>query len=53
MSVYNVVLLSVIGAPIGHVIGNDYFETAYVITSMLIVFCTSITLGLVFVPKVS
>ncbi|KAI0222785.1 Gamma-aminobutyric acid type B receptor subunit 2, partial [Lamellibrachia satsuma] len=52
MSVYNVVLLCVVAAPIGFLVGDDKFESTYVITSVFVIFCTTITICLIFVPKV-
>lgn len=52
MCVYNVTLLSVIGAPIGYVIDDNSFENTYIINALFIIFSASITLALVFIPKV-
>ncbi|CAH1249664.1 GABBR2 [Branchiostoma lanceolatum] len=51
MSVYNVVIMCVIGAGISFVI-KDRQNEAFVLTSLFIILCTTITLCLVFVPKV-
>ena len=51
MSVYNVFVLCVIGAPISFLM-TDQPDTSFAVTSMSIIFCTSITLSLVFIPKV-
>ncbi|XP_019613608.1 PREDICTED: gamma-aminobutyric acid type B receptor subunit 2-like [Branchiostoma belcheri] len=50
MSVYNVVIMCVIGAGISFVI-KDRQNEAFVLTSLFIILCTTITLCLVFVPK--
>ncbi|XP_033752065.1 LOW QUALITY PROTEIN: gamma-aminobutyric acid type B receptor subunit 2-like [Pecten maximus] len=50
MSVYNVVIMCVCGAAISFII-KDQPTPAFVIISLFIVFCTTITLCLVFVPK--
>ncbi|KAK2174462.1 hypothetical protein NP493_800g01030 [Ridgeia piscesae] len=52
MSVYNVVLVCVVAAPIGFLVGDEKFESSYVITSLFVVFSTTITICLIFVPKV-
>ena len=51
-SVYNVVITCVSGAAVSAVIRHQQ-DAAYVIESLFIIFCTTITLCLVFVPKVS
>lgn len=51
MSVYNVVIMCLSGAAISFVI-NDKPNPAFIILSLLIISCTTITLCLVFVPKV-
>lgn len=51
MSVYNVVIMCVIGVAISILLA-DQQEYAFIIISIFIVFCTTITLCLVFVPKV-
>lgn len=52
MSVYNVVILSTIGVAITSVTRSNQNAT-FAITAVFIIFCTTITLCLVFVPKVS
>jgi gamma-aminobutyric acid type B receptor len=51
MSVYNVVIMCVCGAAVSVVI-NDQPTSSFVIISFFIIFCTTITLCLVFGPKV-
>lgn len=51
MSVYNVVILCVAGAAIAFII-KDQQDAAFGILSLFVIFCTTITLCLVFVPKV-
>lgn len=51
MSVYNVVIMCVSGVPVSYVI-KDRADAAYLIIALFIIFCTTITLCLVFVPKV-
>ena len=51
MSVYNVVIMCVSGVPISFII-QDRQDAAYLITGIFVIFCTTITLMLVFVPKV-
>jgi gamma-aminobutyric acid type B receptor len=51
MSLYNVVLLSVTTAVVGYFL-RDQHERSYILTSIFIFLCVTITLCLVFVPKV-
>lgn len=51
MSVYNVVIMCVIGAGLSYVL-RDQQDAAFVIISIFIIFCSTATLLLVFVPKV-
>nr|XP_046912763.1 uncharacterized protein LOC124493702 [Dermatophagoides farinae] len=50
MSVYNVVIMCVIGAGVSFVL-RDQQDAAFVIISAFIIFCSTATLCLVFVPK--
>ena len=53
MSVYNVVVLSIIGAIVAIALdGSMYYEAPYAISSLCLIVCTTVTLLLVFVPKV-
>lgn len=53
MSVYNVVVLSIIGAIVAIALdGSMYYEAPYAISSLCLIVCTTATLLLVFVPKV-
>jgi gamma-aminobutyric acid type B receptor len=52
MSVYNVVIMCVMGAAISFVL-SDQQDVSFLIISIFILFCTTGTLCLVFVPKVS
>lgn len=52
MSVYNVVIMCSIGAGLSFVL-RDQQDAAFVIISIFIIFCSTATLCLVFVPKVS
>lgn len=52
MSVYNVVILSVIGVPAALMIEHAQNAT-FALTAVFILFCTTVTLCLVFVPKVN
>lgn len=51
MSLYNVVLLSTTAAVVGYFL-RDQHERSYILTSIFILLCVTITLSLVFVPKV-
>ncbi|XP_046665418.1 gamma-aminobutyric acid type B receptor subunit 2 isoform X2 [Homalodisca vitripennis] len=50
MSVYNVVLMCIMGAAISFVL-SDQQDASFVMVSIFIIFCTTTTLCLVFVPK--
>ena len=53
MSVYNVFVLSIIGASVSLAFeGSVHHEAPYAILSMCLIVSTSVTLLLVFVPKV-
>jgi Na+/melibiose symporter-like transporter len=51
MSLYNVVVLSTTTAVVGYFL-RDQHERSYQLTSIFILLCVTITLCLVFVPKV-
>ncbi len=51
MSVYNVAVLSIIGAIVAFAM-DVHYEALYVFSSLCLIVCTSVTLLLVFVPKV-
>jgi Na+/melibiose symporter-like transporter len=51
ISLYNVVLLSTTTAVVGYFL-QDQHERSYILTSIFILLCVTITLCLVFVPKV-
>lgn len=52
LSVYNVVILSVVGVPAVFMIEHAQNVT-FALTAVFILFCTTVTLCLVFVPKVN
>lgn len=51
MSLYNFVLSSITTAVVGYFL-RDQHERSYILTSIFILLCVTITLCLVFVPKV-
>lgn len=51
LSVYNVLIMCIMGAAIALVL-SDHKDAVFVLISCFIIFCTSGTLCLVFVPKV-
>ncbi|KFD49367.1 hypothetical protein M513_09730 [Trichuris suis] len=51
MSVYNVVLICGVGVAISFIL-QDQVNECYIIISLFVIFCTTLTLGLVFVPKI-
>jgi gamma-aminobutyric acid type B receptor len=54
MSVYNVVILSAIGATVSMVLKRTiYYELLHVLVSAVVVFSTTVTLTMVFAPKVN
>ena len=53
MSVYNVAVLSIIGAIVAFAMdGSVQYEALYAMSSVCLIVCTTVTLLLVFVPKV-
>ncbi|XP_025112675.1 gamma-aminobutyric acid type B receptor subunit 1-like [Pomacea canaliculata] len=50
MSIYNVVVLCVITAPISLIIGNQQ-DATFAFVSLAIILCSFLSLGLIFVPK--
>lgn len=53
MSVYNVVILSVVGVPAALQLMIEHGQNAtFGLTAGFVLFCTTVTLCLVFVPKV-
>ena len=54
MSVYNVVILSAIGATVSMVLKTTvYYELLHVMVSAIVVLSTTVTLTMVFAPKVN
>ena len=51
ISVYNVVLLSAIGVPVSF-LTNSHPTVSFLLVCTVILFCTTLTLGILFVPKV-
>uniref|UniRef100_A0A914Z1D8 G-protein coupled receptors family 3 profile domain-containing protein n=1 Tax=Panagrolaimus superbus TaxID=310955 RepID=A0A914Z1D8_9BILA len=51
MSVYNVVVMCVIGLSLAFIL-QERVNEAFALTSFFIIFCTTLTLSLVFVPKI-
>uniref|UniRef100_A0A914WEY0 Gamma-aminobutyric acid type B receptor subunit 2 n=1 Tax=Plectus sambesii TaxID=2011161 RepID=A0A914WEY0_9BILA len=51
MSVYNVVVMCILGLSLSFIL-QDRLDEAYALTSFFIIFCTTLTLCLVFVPKI-
>jgi len=52
ISVYNVVVLCLIGVPTAFMI-KEQIDAAYTLTSLFTFFATTLTICLVFIPKVS
>ena len=50
--VYNVVVLSTIGAFLALILTNDQYEQLYAAMSVCIIFPASVTISLIFIPKV-
>lgn len=51
LSVYNVLIMCIMGAAIALVL-SDRRDAVFILISVFIIFCTTATLCLVFVPKV-
>ena len=49
--VYNVFFISIIGVGVNHAL-KVYTNMSFIFLSLMVIFCTSFTLGVVFVPKV-
>ena len=52
LSIYNVVFPCALGMTVISIV-KDVPDVRYVVQSVLVVFCTTVTLCLVFIPKVS
>ena len=52
MSVYNVVILCIVGLAVNLVLGQDP-ETLFIFNSCISMFCTTLTILIVFLPKVA
>ena len=53
MSVYNIFVLSIIGAVVSLTLeGSEYYDASYTILSMYLIMSTSLTMLFVFAPKV-
>ncbi len=53
ISVYNVVILSVVGVILATLMsGSKYYNVYLALMSLVVILCTAATLGIVFVPKV-
>ncbi|XP_045177177.2 gamma-aminobutyric acid type B receptor subunit 2-like [Mercenaria mercenaria] len=50
--IYNVVIICVFGVPIAHVLAVEQRTISFVLNSCLIIFCTTIVLCIIFVPKI-
>ncbi|KAL5006196.1 hypothetical protein ScPMuIL_015002 [Solemya velum] len=49
--VYNIVVVCAFGVPIGHVLPTEQTTLKFVLVSLLTIFCTTLVLCIVFVPK--
>ncbi|CAB4002687.1 gamma-aminobutyric acid type B receptor subunit 2-like isoform X1, partial [Paramuricea clavata] len=53
ISVYNVVILSVVGVILATLMsGSEYYNVYLALMSLVVILCTAATLGIVFVPKI-
>lgn len=52
MAVYNVVIACAVGTPVVTFVQDKQFEASFVVTAICILFSTTSTLCIVFVPKV-
>lgn len=50
--VYNVVVICVFGVPVYHLLSANQSNLRFLISSSLIIFCTTLVLCIVFIPKV-
>ncbi|XP_064635298.1 gamma-aminobutyric acid type B receptor subunit 2-like isoform X3 [Lineus longissimus] len=49
--VYNITVLSAFAVPISHILTHEQYTVRYGLISVLVIFCTTLTLLLIFVPK--
>ena len=52
MAVYNVVIVCIVGTPVVSFVQARQFEASFIVTAICILFSTTSTLCIVFVPKV-
>ncbi|XP_032234856.1 uncharacterized protein LOC5509896 isoform X2 [Nematostella vectensis] len=52
MAVYNVFIVCIIGVPVTMLLNEDMYEASFIITTLCIMSCTTLTICLVFVPKI-
>ena len=53
MCVYNIAVLCAFAVPIAHVLSDNQYIVRYALLSALQIFCTTVSLALVFIPKVN
>ncbi|KAJ7363717.1 hypothetical protein OS493_009880 [Desmophyllum pertusum] len=53
MAVYNVVIVCVVGTPVVTFVQDKQFEASFIVTAICILFSTTSTLCIVFVPKIA
>ncbi|XP_053381997.1 gamma-aminobutyric acid type B receptor subunit 2-like [Mercenaria mercenaria] len=51
--IYNVVIACIFGVPLAHVLPKEQMTLTFVLESSLLLFCTTITQCIIFIPKVS
>eukprot|EP01097_Dermamoeba_algensis_P009289 TRINITY_DN6505_c0_g1_i1.p1 TRINITY_DN6505_c0_g1~~TRINITY_DN6505_c0_g1_i1.p1 ORF type:complete len:245 (-),score=41.85 TRINITY_DN6505_c0_g1_i1:59-793(-) len=53
MSIYNIVLVSAVALPVTIVLGKDNPDVEFAVVACAIIMATSMTLGLLFIPKIA
>ncbi|RMX39594.1 hypothetical protein pdam_00004029 [Pocillopora damicornis] len=53
MAVYNVVIVCIVGTPVVTFVHEEQFEASFIVTGICILFSTTSTLCIVFVPKIA
>ncbi|GFS01832.1 gamma-aminobutyric acid type B receptor subunit 2-like [Elysia marginata] len=51
LCVYNVAVMCTVAVPLGFILGKDNLDGGYVIKSLFVILCTTVTQCIVFLPK--
>jgi hypothetical protein len=50
--VYNIVIICFVGVPINHILREDQITARFILRNCFVIFCTTLTLCILFIPKV-